>query len=45
VIPGLLLLWFDLVPFFNRGSEFQVLPDGSVLVRRSDSWGVDVESA
>ncbi len=38
VIPGLLLLWFNLIPFFNRGSEFQVHPDGSVSVRRGDSW-------
>ena len=34
VIPGLLLLWFNLIPFFKRGSEFQVHPDGSVSVRR-----------
>ncbi len=32
-IPGL-LLWFNLIPFFKRGSEFQVHPDGSVSVRR-----------
>jgi hypothetical protein len=32
------LLWFNLIPFFNRGSEFQVHPDGSVSVRRGDSW-------
>jgi hypothetical protein len=38
LIPGLLLLWFNLIPFFNRGSEFQVHPDGSVSVRRGDSW-------
>jgi len=38
LIPGLLMLWFNLVPFFNRGSEFQVHPDGSVSVRRGDSW-------
>jgi hypothetical protein len=28
----------DLVPFFKRGTEFQVHPDGSVTVRRGDSW-------
>ena len=28
----------DLVPFFKRGSEFQVHSDGSVSVRRGDSW-------
>ena len=38
LIPRLLLLWFNLVPFFKRGSEFQVHPDGSVSVRRGDSW-------
>jgi hypothetical protein len=37
LIPGLLLLWFNLIPFFNRGSEFQVHPDGSVSVRRGDN--------
>jgi hypothetical protein len=38
VIPGLLLVWYNLIPFFNRGSEFQVHPDGSVSVRSGDSW-------
>jgi hypothetical protein len=38
LIPGLLLLWANLIPCFNRGSEFQVHPDGSVSVRRGDSW-------
>lgn len=38
LIPGILLLWFNLIPLFNRGSEFQVHPDGSVSVRRGDSW-------
>jgi hypothetical protein len=37
-IPGLLLLFFNLVPFFNRGKQFQVHPDGSVSVRQGDSW-------
>jgi hypothetical protein len=38
IIPGLLMLWFNLIPFFKRGSEFQVHPDGSVSVRRGDRW-------
>jgi hypothetical protein len=38
LIPGLLLLYFNLVPFFKRGNEFQVHADGSVSVRRGDSW-------
>jgi hypothetical protein len=32
LLPGFLLLWFNLIPLFNRGSEFQVHPDGSVSV-------------
>ncbi len=38
ILPGLLLLWFNLIPLFRRGSEFQVHTDGSVSVRRKDSW-------
>ena len=38
LIPGLLLLWFNLIPLFNRGSEFQVHPDGSVSVRSGTGW-------
>jgi hypothetical protein len=37
-IPGALLVWYNLIPFFKRGNEFQVYPDGSVSVRRGDSW-------
>jgi hypothetical protein len=37
LLPGFLLLWFNLIPVFNRGSEFQVHPDGPVSVRRGDS--------
>jgi hypothetical protein len=49
LIPGLLLLFFNLVPFFKRGMEFQVHPDGSVSVRSGDDWalvdlGFDVDS-
>lgn len=33
IIPGLLLLGFNLVPFFKRGKEFRVEPDGSISVR------------
>ena len=35
-IPGL-LLWFNVIPFFKWGSEFQVHPDGSVSVRTKNS--------
>jgi hypothetical protein len=38
LLPGPLLLWYNLIPFFKRGSEFQVHPDGSASVRRGDSW-------
>jgi hypothetical protein len=38
LIPGLLLVGYNLIPFFKRGNEFQVHPDGSVSVRRGDSW-------
>jgi hypothetical protein len=38
IVPGLLLLLFNLVPLVKRGSEFQVHPDGSVSVRRADCW-------
>jgi hypothetical protein len=38
LIPGVLLVWYNLIPFFKRGNEFQVDPDGSVSVRRGDSW-------
>jgi hypothetical protein len=38
LISGLLLVGFNLVPFFNRGSEFQVHADGSMSVRTDDSW-------
>lgn len=38
ILPGLLMLWFNLIPFIKRGSEFQVHPDGSVSVRRAGGW-------
>ena len=30
--------WFNVVPFFSRGSEFQVHADRSASVRGDDSW-------
>ena len=36
--PGLLLLWYNLTPFFKRGTEFRVEPDGSVAVRAGATW-------
>ena len=43
LIPGFFLLWFNLIPFVNRGREFLVAPDGSVLVRSGDSWELLLE--
>jgi hypothetical protein len=38
LLPGLLLLWYNLIPFFKRGNEFRVEPDGSVAVRAGATW-------
>jgi hypothetical protein len=38
LIPGLIMLWLNLVPALKRGSAFSVESDGSVLVRQCDSW-------
>jgi hypothetical protein len=38
LIPGLILVWLNLIPLLHRGSEFRVEADGSVMVRRGDSW-------
>lgn len=38
ILPGVLLLLFNLIPLVKRGSAFQVHADGSVSVRRNDSW-------
>lgn len=38
LLPGLLLLWHNLVPFIKRGNEFRVEPDGSVAVRVGATW-------
>ena len=32
LLPGMLLLWYNLVPFFRRGTEFRVESDGSVAL-------------
>lgn len=36
--PGLILLWFNLVPFVKRGSEFRVEPDTSITVKGPRGW-------
>jgi hypothetical protein len=38
LLPGLLLVWYNLIPFFNRGKEFRVEADGSVAVREGAAW-------
>lgn len=38
LLPGLLLLWYNLIPFFQRGTEFRVEADGSVAVRSGGGW-------
>ena len=38
LLPGLLLLWYNIIPFLKRGTEFQVERDGSVAVRAGATW-------
>jgi hypothetical protein len=38
LLPGLLLLCFNLIPLLKRGTEFRVEPDGSVAIRRGGAW-------
>ncbi|MDX1883767.1 hypothetical protein [Mycolicibacterium sp. 120270] len=38
LLPGLLMLWYNLIPFFKRGTEFRVEADGSVAVRSGSTW-------
>lgn len=38
LLPGLLLLWYNLIPLFKRSSQFRVEPDGSVLVPAGATW-------
>ncbi|WP_319452303.1 MULTISPECIES: hypothetical protein [unclassified Mycobacterium] len=38
LIPGLIMVWINLVPLLKRGAEFRVEADGSVMVRLRDSW-------
>jgi hypothetical protein len=38
LVPGIPLVWLNLIPFFNRGNEFCVDPGESVMVRRGSDW-------
>jgi hypothetical protein len=38
LIPGVLLVWYNLIPFVKRGSEWRVDLDGSVSVQRGNMW-------
>ena len=43
LLPGLLLLWYNLIPFFKRGTEFRIEPDGSVAVQAGGTWPAVLE--
>jgi hypothetical protein len=38
LLPGLLLFWHNLIPFFKRGTEFRIESDASVAVRAGKTW-------
>jgi hypothetical protein len=38
VVPGLLVIWWNLVPFLKRGREFRAELDGSISVRGARGW-------
>lgn len=38
LIPGLIMVWVNLIPLLKRGTQFRVEADGSVMVRQRDSW-------
>ena len=38
LLPGVILVWLNLIPLFRRGREWRVEPDGSVAVRHGDAW-------
>jgi hypothetical protein len=38
VVPGLWLVWWNLVPLVKRGREFRAEPDGSIAVRGAHGW-------
>ncbi|OBI87529.1 hypothetical protein [Mycobacterium asiaticum] len=43
IVPGLLLVGFNLLPFLRRGNEFRVEPDASISVRDSRGFSPLVE--
>jgi hypothetical protein len=43
LLPGLLLFWYNLIPFFKRGTEFRIEPDGTVALRAGAAWPALVE--
>ena len=43
LLPGLLLLGYNLIPFVKRGNEFRVEPDGSVVTRAGAMWSALLE--
>ncbi len=38
LIPGLLLLWYNLIPLLNRGHRFFVDDAGEVRIKAGDGW-------
>jgi hypothetical protein len=38
IVPGLMLVGWNLVPFLKRGHEFRVEPDASISVRGGQGW-------
>jgi hypothetical protein len=38
IVPGLWIVWWNLVPLIKRGREFRAEPDGSIAVRGAHGW-------
>jgi hypothetical protein len=38
LVPGLLIVWWNLVPFLKRGREFRVGPDTSIWLHGAGEW-------
>ncbi|CAM2763026.1 hypothetical protein BST27_00480 [Mycobacterium intermedium] len=38
IFPGLILVWYNLVPFVKRGSAFRIDPDTSITVKGPRGW-------
>lgn len=38
IVPGLWLVWWNLIPVVKRGREFRAEPDGTIAVRGAHGW-------